>query len=275
MCASFIPEIGYSSCLSVNQEVTISYRNSGIASTQDKSFAPQNSDSGIRKSCAALLRKGSLRSPPSRRNPKPSRTQTWPRIGSRLRSAYFPVAYHVFAHADPAVDHKGAAVHLLRYRLRFRSRQHNAIFKERNAGCPGFIMQRQTNDSQPQPLPNRFWVTDITYIPTPSGMLYMCAVIDLCGKMVMAYRIGDDMTSFLVTHTIRDAIERKKVTGGLALYSGQGAQHTSTAYFDLNQSYPSFTPFPPRIISLTVFRAFVSKAIIRAKEFRIILNRWR
>ena len=88
-----------------------------------------------------------------------------------------------------------------------------------------------------QPLPNRFWVTDITYIPTPSGMLYMCAVIDLCGKMVMAYRIGDDMTSSLVTDTIRDAIEREKVTGGLALHSDQGSQYTSAAYFDLSQSY--------------------------------------
>ena len=88
-----------------------------------------------------------------------------------------------------------------------------------------------------QQSPNKFWVTDITYIPTPSGMLYMCAVIDLCGKMVMAYRIGDDMTSSLVTDTIRDAIEKEKVTDGLALHSDQGSQYTSTAYFDLCQSY--------------------------------------
>ena len=40
-----------------------------------------------------------------------------------------------------------------------------------------------------QALPNRFWVTDITYIPTAKGMVYMCAVMDLCGKMVLAYRI--------------------------------------------------------------------------------------
>ena len=88
-----------------------------------------------------------------------------------------------------------------------------------------------------QQSPNKFWVTDITYIPTPSGMLYMCAVIDLCGKMVMAYRIGNDMTSSLVTDTIRDAMEKEKVTDGLALHSDQGSQYTSTAYFDLCQSY--------------------------------------
>nr|WP_243113036.1 hypothetical protein [Caproiciproducens galactitolivorans] len=41
-----------------------------------------------------------------------------------------------------------------------------------------------------QSLPNHFWVTDITYIPTVKGMLYLCAVVNLCGKMVLAYRIG-------------------------------------------------------------------------------------
>lgn len=88
-----------------------------------------------------------------------------------------------------------------------------------------------------QTLPNRFWVTDITYIPTAKGMIYMCAVIDLCGKFVVAYRIGNDMTSSLVTDTIRDAIEREKVTGGLALHSDQGAQYTSQAYHTLSEEY--------------------------------------
>ena len=50
-----------------------------------------------------------------------------------------------------------------------------------------------------QPFPNRFWATDITYIPAAKGMVYLCAVLDLCGKMVLAYRIGGDMTSSLVT----------------------------------------------------------------------------
>ena len=88
-----------------------------------------------------------------------------------------------------------------------------------------------------QALPNRFWVTDITYIPTAKGMVYMCAVMDLCGKMVLAYRIGTDMTTSLVTDTIRDAKQKEMVTDGLALHSDQGSQYTSQAYFDLVQSY--------------------------------------
>lgn len=91
-----------------------------------------------------------------------------------------------------------------------------------------------------QPLPNHFWVTDITYISTAKGMVYMCAVVDLCGKMVLAYRIGGDMTSSLVTNTIRDAmnaVNKKEVADGLALHSDQGSQYTSQAYFDLSKEY--------------------------------------
>ena len=84
---------------------------------------------------------------------------------------------------------------------------------------------------------NRFWVTDITYIPTLHGMVYMCAVVDLCGKTVLAYRIGSDMTTTLVTDTIRDAMQKEMVTDGLALHSDQGSQYTSQAYFDLMQEY--------------------------------------
>lgn len=92
-----------------------------------------------------------------------------------------------------------------------------------------------------QGTPNKFWVTDITYIPVGGQMLYMCAVLDLCGKQVLAYRIGTDMTASLVTDTVRDALQKEKVTDGLALHSDQGSQYTSQAYFDLSQSY-HFSP---------------------------------
>ena len=93
------------------------------------------------------------------------------------------------------------------------------------------------NRSFDQSRPNQFWVTDITYIPIPGSMLYMCAVLDLCGKVVLAWKIGSDMSSSLVTDTIREALKHEKVTDGLALHSDQGSQYTSQAYFDLTQEY--------------------------------------
>ena len=88
-----------------------------------------------------------------------------------------------------------------------------------------------------QPLPNRFWVTDLTYIHTAKGNVYLCAVVDLCGKMVLGYRIGNDMTASLVTDTIRDVMQKEKAADGLALHSDQGSQYSSQAYFDLCQEY--------------------------------------
>ena len=93
------------------------------------------------------------------------------------------------------------------------------------------------NRSFEQVHPNQFWVTDITYIPIPGGMLYMCAVLDLCGKVVLAWKISTDMSSSLVTDTIREALAREKVTDGLALHSDQGAQYTAQADFDHTQEY--------------------------------------
>ena len=66
-------------------------------------------------------------------------------------------------------------------------------------------------------------------------MVYLCAVLDLCGKMVLAYRIGGDMTASLVTDTVRDACKKEKAADGRILHSGQGSQYTSQAYFDLSQ----------------------------------------
>ena len=68
-------------------------------------------------------------------------------------------------------------------------------------------------------------------------MLYMCAVLDLCGKVVLAWKMGTDTCSSLVTDTIREALQREKVTDGLTLHSDQGSQYTSQAYFDLTQAY--------------------------------------
>ncbi|MBP3836380.1 MAG: IS3 family transposase, partial [Pyramidobacter sp.] len=80
------------------------------------------------------------------------------------------------------------------------------------------ILKRQFAQTEP----NRFWATDITYILTRKGMAYLCAVIDQCGKMVLNYRIGTEMTSSLVIDTIAEALKQEKVTDGLVLHSDQG-----------------------------------------------------
>ena len=86
---------------------------------------------------------------------------------------------------------------------------------------------------------NYRWVTDITYIITPLRTYYLCAAMDLCGRYIVAYRLGTEITATLVSDTVRDAFTREKgkVANGLVLHSDQGCQYTSEEYFALTQEY--------------------------------------
>jgi putative transposase len=83
--------------------------------------------------------------------------------------------------------------------------------------------------------PNRKWVTDITYIKTEQGILYLSAIKDLYDGFIVAYRTGTEQNANLVICTIQDAM--KMAADGLTLHSDQGFQYTSEAYFRLTQQY--------------------------------------
>lgn len=85
--------------------------------------------------------------------------------------------------------------------------------------------------------PNQKWVTDISYIKTEQGFLFLSVIRDLYDNSIVAYRTGTEQNIRLVTDTVRDAMKKEKVTDGLTLHSDQGFQYTSSEYFNLTQSY--------------------------------------
>ena len=85
--------------------------------------------------------------------------------------------------------------------------------------------------------PNRKWVTDISYIRTGQGVLYLSIIRDLYDNSVVAYKTGTNQSVNLVLDTIRLAMQKEKVTAELHLHSDQGSQYTSQAYFDLTKEY--------------------------------------
>ena len=87
--------------------------------------------------------------------------------------------------------------------------------------------------------PNQKWVTDISYIHTQQGVLYLSIIRDLYDNSIIAYKTGTKQNINLVLSTIREAKKKEKVTAELQLHSDQGFQYTSTAYFKLTQSVPS------------------------------------
>ena len=89
--------------------------------------------------------------------------------------------------------------------------------------------------------PNQKWVTDISYIHTGQGVLYLSVIRDLFDNSIVAYKTSTTQNVQLVLETIKAARRKEKVTAELQLHSDQGFQYTSQAYFKLTQSY-SITP---------------------------------
>lgn len=85
--------------------------------------------------------------------------------------------------------------------------------------------------------PNQKWVTDISYIRTGQGFLYLSVIRDLYDNSIVAYKTGSEQSNSLVLNTIKAAKEKEKVTAELQLHSDQGAQYASQAYFELTKRY--------------------------------------
>ena len=85
--------------------------------------------------------------------------------------------------------------------------------------------------------PNQKWVTDISYIHTKQGVLYLSVIRDLFDNSIVAYKTGTEQNVNLVLNTIREAKKKEKVTAELQLHSDQGFQYTSHGYFKLTQEY--------------------------------------
>ena len=78
--------------------------------------------------------------------------------------------------------------------------------------------------------PNAKWVTDISYIHTSQGVLYLSMIRDLYGNSIVAYKTGTEQTVNLVLNTIKAAVQKEAATAELQLHSDQGFQYTSTGY---------------------------------------------
>jgi len=89
--------------------------------------------------------------------------------------------------------------------------------------------------------PNKKWVTDISYIHTGQGVLYLSAIRDLYDNSIVAYKTGNEQTINLVLNTIKAAKQKETAAAELQLHSDQGFQYTSHAYFNLTKEY-SITP---------------------------------
>jgi transposase InsO family protein len=77
---------------------------------------------------------------------------------------------------------------------------------------------------------NHRWVSDITFIPTRGGWLYLAVIIDLYSRAVIGRAMDKRMKAELVTDALRMALMRRKVVSPLLLHSDQGSQYAAADY---------------------------------------------
>ncbi len=78
--------------------------------------------------------------------------------------------------------------------------------------------------------PNKKWVTDITYIPTRQGWLYLAVILDLYSRMVVGWSMSGNCDEKLVENALNQALTRRRPPAGLLHHSDRGSQYTSHAY---------------------------------------------
>lgn len=81
--------------------------------------------------------------------------------------------------------------------------------------------------------PGQKMVSDITYIPTDEGWLYLAGVMDLCGDKIVGVSMDSRMTKSLVMAALQDAINHTDDTNGCILHSDRGSQYCSHDYQEL------------------------------------------
>lgn len=78
--------------------------------------------------------------------------------------------------------------------------------------------------------PNQKWVSDITYIETREGWLYLAVVLDLYSRLVVGWSMSERMNKALVIDALKMALWRRKMPRGVIVHSDRGSQYCSHSY---------------------------------------------
>ena len=87
------------------------------------------------------------------------------------------------------------------------------------------------------PAPGQVWLSDITYIQTGEGWLYLAGHKDMCTREIVGYAMGSRMTKNLVSQSLFKAVSAKRPTAGLIHHSDRGSQYCSREYMKLLRQF--------------------------------------
>ena len=78
--------------------------------------------------------------------------------------------------------------------------------------------------------PDTVWVTDITYVQTATGWLYLAAIMDLCSRRVIGWATATRLETTLVVSALERAVAARQPAPGVMVHSDRGIQYASTPY---------------------------------------------
>ena len=90
--------------------------------------------------------------------------------------------------------------------------------------------------------PNALWCSDITYIHTEQGFVYLTSIMDLFSRKIIAWRLSETLEAKWVVECIQEAKKSRRITQPLVCHSDRGSQYVSTVYLEaLDKIRPSYS----------------------------------
>jgi len=103
---------------------------------------------------------------------------------------------------------------------------------EKQEASPNYLNQKFNTEE-----PNKVWVSDITYIETQEGWLYVAIVMDLFSRKIVGLYMGDRLQTELVSKALEQAIVHRGIKDELMHHSDRGSQYTSKEFKELTAKY--------------------------------------
>jgi len=125
----------------------------------------------------------------------------------------------------------------LRRELGLRCRQKRKFKATTNSKHTFPVAENLLNQTFKASVPNEVWVTDITYIPTGEGWLYLAGVKDLFTCEIVGYAMAERMTQDLPGRALFQAVQQKRPAAGLIHHSDRGSQYCSHDYRKLLEQF--------------------------------------
>ena len=94
------------------------------------------------------------------------------------------------------------------------------------------ILDEQFNPSEPDSI----WVSDITYIWTYSGFVYLTSIMDLFSRKIIAWVLSETLEAKYVVEAVEKAKERRNIQNPLVIHTDRGCQYVSDIYINATQN---------------------------------------